>query len=78
MEQNKNKKLFEQLGKCKKEISELRNQLNQVNEQKESWFEKKEETVKTWYGMYDISFGYLTMQRVEDELPFHATTVLNV
>ena len=39
MEQKK--ELFDKLNKCKTEITELKSTLNQLNDQKEEWFEKK-------------------------------------
>lgn len=35
--------LIQKLNICKKEISELRNSLNQIDSEKEGWFKKKEE-----------------------------------
>lgn len=39
MEQNK--EAFNKLEECKKEINKLRGILNQLNEQKEEWFQEK-------------------------------------
>jgi len=32
------KELFDRLDRCRKEITELRRSLNQLDEQKENWF----------------------------------------
>ena len=39
----KKNQLFENLKLLKKEISDLRDKLNSIDEQKETWFDKKEE-----------------------------------
>ena len=36
------KEVFAKLNKCKSEVFELKTQLNQLNDQKEAWFNKKE------------------------------------
>jgi len=46
MSSNENNKLYKELVEKKKEVSSLRAALNTINDQKESWFDKKEAASK--------------------------------
>lgn len=43
MQEEEQKELFKKLGELRREVTALRTELNQADEQKEEWFEKKEE-----------------------------------
>ena len=51
MQESGNKDLVKDFGVLKREISTLRNELNSINDQKEIWFQKKEDLKKEVLGL---------------------------